>query len=127
MSQYGDAGAEHHWHDHALRLEELDVTREWDVEDEGQDEPPCVGAGLRCYVLILSDEDEDLIGARPHESYQEACHSEHQHRPLLVDAEHVVLPGTEGLPTQRVQDARHASEEADVDMFVKPCHLTKLS
>jgi hypothetical protein len=113
VAQRGGAGAGHHRHDDALRLQEPDVARERDVGDERQYEPPGVGAGLRGDVAVLAEEDEDPPGVGPDRGDRDAGEREHQHGPLLVETEQAVLPRSEGLPAQRVQRARHAHEEAE--------------
>jgi hypothetical protein len=108
VAQCGGAGAQHHRHHQVLRLQEPDVALQRPVHEQGRDQAPDVAAGPRRDLRVLPAPRQDVAGVGPHQRHRNAHESKHQHGPLLVDAQQVVLPRTEGLPAQRVQAARHA-------------------
>ena len=72
--------------------------------NQPSDVAPCFHGNLR----VLSKQQKDLTGVSPNYGNHGAHRSEHKDCPLLVDAKKMVLLCSKGLPTQRVQAARHA-------------------
>jgi hypothetical protein len=109
VAQRGGAGAEHHRHDDVLRLQEPDVALQRTVHEQSRDHAPDVAAGPRRDLRVLATPREDLTGVGPDRRHRDTHHQgQHQHRPLLEDAELVAVPRAVGLSAQRVEAARHA-------------------